>query len=252
MKVTLLGTGTSSGVPLLGCHCEVCRSSDLRDHRLRSCILVQTEGKTILIDSGPDIREQLLRQNFVPIDAVLVTHEHYDHVGGLDDLRPYCQFGALHIYGESLCMKHIRERMSYCFGDSKYPSSPTLVLHDIKPLSPFRISLLRILPLRVMHGEMSILGYRIGRFAYITDMKSMPDASFEALRGIECLVINGLRHTCHETHQTIEEAVKFIERLGVRRAYLTHLAHSAGLHSESGKYLPAYISFGFDGEIIEV
>ncbi len=252
MKITLLGTGTSSGVPLLGCRCEVCRSSDPRDHRLRSCILLQTEGKTILIDSGPDIREQLLGQVFVPIDAVLVTHEHYDHVGGLDDLRPYCQFGALNIYGESSCMKHIRERMSYCFGDSKYPSSPTLVLHDVKSLCPFNISSIEILPLRVMHGEMPILGYRIGRFAYITDMKSMPDSSFEALCGIDCLVINGLRHTCHGTHQTIEEAVKFIERLGVKRAYLTHLAHSAGLHAESEKYLPSHISFAFDGEIIEV
>lgn len=252
MKITLLGTGTSSGVPLLGCRCEVCRSSDSRDHRLRSCVLVQTEGKTILIDSGPDIREQLLRQNFTPIDAVLVTHEHYDHVGGLDDLRPYCQFGALHIYGESSCMKHIRERMSYCFGASKYPSAPTLVLHEIKPLCPVCVNQIEVLPLRVMHGNMPILGYRIGRFAYITDMKSMPESSFEALHGIDCLVINGLRHTFHGTHQTIEEAVRFIERLGVRRAYLTHLAHSAGLHSESEKYLPSHISFGFDGEIIEV
>ncbi len=252
MKIKLLGTGTSSGVPLLGCNCEVCRSTDARDRRLRSCILVQAGRKNILVDCGPDIREQLLHQEFRPIDAILVTHEHYDHVGGLDDLRPYCKFGALHVYGESSCMKHVRERMAYCFGSSKYPSAPSLLLHEIKPLESVAVDELEILPLRVMHGQMPILGYRIGSFAYITDMKSMPETSFKALQGIECLVINGLRHTEHATHQTIEEAVVFIERLGVDRAYLTHLAHSAGLHAASEKYLPPHIHFGYDGEIIEV
>ena len=250
MKITLLGTGTSSGVPLLGCTCEVCTSTRPYDRRQRSCALIETEGKRILIDCGPDIRQQLLAQPFGPIDAVLVTHEHYDHVGGLDDLRAFCKFGPLHIYGEAPCLAHIRERMAYCFGDSKYPSAPTLELHEITPLEPLPLDGTVILPLRVMHGTMPILGYRIGLFAYITDMKTMPDPSVEALKGTKFLVVNGLRHKPHDTHQTIEEAVTFIRRTGIPQARLIHLAHTAGLHDESSKYLPTNIRFGYDGETI--
>jgi phosphoribosyl 1,2-cyclic phosphate phosphodiesterase len=252
MKVTLLGTGTSSGVPVVGCRCEVCRSTDPRDHRWRSSAMIEEGGKRILIDCGPDFRSQMLAVPYARIDAVLVTHEHYDHVGGLDDLRPFCVFGSVNIYGEKLCIKHIRERMPYCFGADKYPSAPDLVLNEIEPYKSFRIGETRIVPVRVMHGRMPILGYRMGRFAYITDMKTLPEESLPYLQGVDTLVVNGLRHTPHPTHQSIEEAVEFVRRLGNPATYLTHLAHSAGLHARSTEFLPDNVHFAYDGEIINV
>ena len=247
MKIKLLGTGTSSGVPLLGCDCEVCTSKDPRDRRLRALVMIEEKNTRVLIDCGPDIRQQLLNEPFRPFDGILLTHEHYDHVGGLDDLRAYCAFGPLHIYGEAYCVNHIRERMFYCFGDTKYPSAPSLELHEVKPLEPFQVGDLTIIPLRVLHGEMPIVGYRIGSFAYITDMKTLPQSSFEALQGVSTLVINGLRHRPHASHQTIEDAVDIVERLNVSHAWLTHIAHSAGLHARSCEYLPSHIQFGYDG-----
>ena len=252
IKITLLGTGTSSGVPFIGCNCAVCRSSDARDRRYRSSALVETEGKRILIDCGPDFREQMLKVPFRKIDAILLTHEHYDHVGGIDDVRPFCHFGPVHIYGEESCISHIRQRMPYCFGESKYPSAPTLVLHPSTAFKMLDIDGLKIYPFCVMHGKMPILGYRIGDIAYITDMKTFPTQSETYVQHLQCLIVNGLRHTPHPTHQTIEEAVDFIQRHDVPEAYLTHLAHSAGLHADAQKFLPPHIHFGYDGEVITV
>lgn len=252
MKVTLLGTGTSSGVPVVGCRCDVCRSADPHDRRRRSSAMIEAFGKRILIDCGPDFREQMLTVSYAKIDAVLITHEHYDHVGGLDDLRPFCVFGSVDIYGDASCMEHIRERMPYCFGPSKYPGSPTLVLHPIEPYKSFTVAGIDIMPLRVMHGRMPILGYRIGRFAYITDMKTLPDEAFTHLQGIDTLVVNALRHTPHPTHQTIEEALRMVGCLNHPTTFLTHLAHTAGLHSLSPRFLPDNVRFAYDGEIINL
>jgi len=252
IKIKLLGTGTSSGVPRIGCHCSVCSSVDPRDRRYRSSALIEVEGKRILIDCGPDLREQMLQINFSPFDAVLLTHEHYDHVGGADDLRPFCVFGPVDIYGERCCIRDIEQRIPYCFGENKYPSAPSLILHEIEPYKVLEIGTVKIYPFRVMHGQMPILGFRIGQFAYITDMKKLPPESLKYLEGLKCLVVNGLRHNSHPTHQTIEEAVELITDLKIPKARLIHLAHSAGLHADSEKYLPPHIRFGYDGEEINI
>jgi len=250
MKITILGSGTSSGVPVVGCQCPVCASKDTLDRRLRSSALVETGSKRILIDCGPDFREQMLNVPYGRLHAVLLTHEHYDHVGGIDDLRPFCPFGTVNIYGDASCIQHISERMPYCFGSGKYPGAPSLMLHPIEPLQPLLLENVEILPFRIMHGTLPILGYRIGNFAYITDMKSCPKETEKVLDGLDCLIVNGLRHTEHPTHQTIEEAVRFVQKIGAKNAYLTHLAHTAGLHALSGEHLPDNIRFAFDGQRI--
>ncbi len=252
MKITLLGTGTSIGVPVMGCKCDVCTSADLRDRRLRCSALVETQGKRILIDCGPDFREQILPLPFNRIDAVLLTHEHYDHVGGLDDLRPFCIFGTVPIYAEPFCLNHLKERMPYCFGSSRYPGTPELDLHELSPDVPISVGEVWVLPLRVMHGKMPIVGFRMDNFAYITDMSDMPAETYDRLQGIDCLVLNALRHMPHHSHQTIEQAVKVAERLGCPKTYLTHLAHTAGLHRDSAHFLPHYVQFAYDGLVLDL
>lgn len=255
MQITLLGTGTSNGVPAIGCCCAVCKSHDWHDNRLRSSALVETGGLRILIDCGPDFRAQMLHRPFAKIDAVLITHEHYDHIGGLDDLRPFCKFGPIDIFAGQNVLDCIRHKMEYAFEDEDRPRVPHFRLNAIQPFKPFFIKQkggLKITPLRIMHGDLPILGYKIGDFAYITDMKTAPKETEDAIRDVELLVINGLRHKPHPTHQTVEMAVELVQRLGIPQARIIHLAHSAGLHAESKNYLPKNISFGFDGEILNL
>ena len=276
MLLTFLGTGTSNGVPVIGCECEVCKSADPRDRRLRSSVLLEFQAGEvamppvtvggeyrldedsllvapgsaslrILIDCGPDFRQQMLGQPYGPIHALLVTHEHYDHVGGIDDIRPFCVFGSIPIYGEPLVVRHLAERMPYCFGESRYPSAPKLQLHTIAPFQPLQIKGVEIMPLRVMHGKLPILGFKIGRFAYITDMSALPEETVTHLYGLDTLVVNALRRQPHPTHQSIAEAADLIRQLKPRRAYITHLAHSAGLHAESPSLLPDNTVFAYDG-----
>ena len=248
MKITFLGTGTSTGVPQMGCTCAVCTSDDPHDRRLRTSALVESDGgKHILIDCGPDFRQQMLALDFRPIDAVLITHEHYDHVGGLDDLRPLSVFGNVDVYAEDFCATHLEERIPYCFAENKYPGVPQIRLHRIRPGEEFRIGDAGILPLRVMHGRLPILGFRIGPLAYITDMKTLPPDQLPLLQGIRTLVVNGLRHTPHNTHQTIAEAIELSEQLGRPRTFLIHMGHSAGLHRDSHLFLPSHASLAYDG-----
>lgn len=247
MKVRILGSGTSTGVPEIGCTCQVCTSADSRDHRLRASALVETEDARILIDCGPDFREQMLSLPFGPIDGVLITHEHYDHVGGLDDLRPFCRFGEVPIYAEALTAERLRSRMPYCFVDRSYPGTPNIPLHEIAPGRSFFINQTEVLPLRVMHGRLPILGYRIGRLGYITDMLTLPQDSFEQLMGIDVLVINALRIASHPTHQSLDEALATAERIGAKETYFIHLSHQMGLQAEAEKLLPPHIHFAFDG-----
>lgn len=249
MNIKILGSGTSTGVPEIGCTCPVCTSTDPRDKRLRASSLVHTDDATILIDCGPDFREQMLRTStFEKLDGVLITHEHYDHVGGLDDLRPFCRFGEIPIYSDAYTADHLRIRMPYCFVDKKYPGVPRIYLQEVEAGIPFYIHETEIIPLQVMHGRLPILGYRIGgRLGYITDMLTMPDASYEQLGGLDVLIVNALRTQSHLTHQSISEALATAERIGAKETYFIHMSHHAGLHAELSKQTPSHVHYAYDG-----
>lgn len=247
MKLTFLGTGTSTGVPEIGCTCPVCTSSDQRDRRLRVSALVETAQARILIDCGPDFREQMLRVPFDRLDGVLLTHEHYDHTGGIDDLRPFCRFGDIDLYADDLTCTHLRERLPYFFREVLYPGVPRLHFHSIEPYSSFTIKDVDIIPLQVMHGTLPILGYRIGRLGFVTDMLTAPKETYHALQGIETLVVNGLRPYSHGSHQTIDDAIEFACAVDSRNTYLIHMSHQAGLHAETASQLPPHVHLAYDG-----
>lgn len=250
--ITFLGTGTSTGVPQLGCSCRVCRSTDPHDHRLRCSSLIETRGESILVDCGPDFREQMLSlNNFGQLSAVLITHEHYDHVGGLDDLRPYSSKQPILIYAEQNVGDRLRERLPYCFRPTSVRGLPHLELHTVVPHDTFNIGRASVTPLRVVHGRNEILGFRIGELVYITDMKSIPDSEMEYIRGANLLVVNALRHTPHPTHQTLEEAVAFARATGIGRTYFIHMSHDMGLHAEEDARLPEGLHLAHDGLRVE-
>lgn len=272
MLLHFLGTGTSIGVPHLGCQCEVCRSADPHDQRLRTSALLQAPtGRYILLDCGPDFRTQMLRfqhqhqeewEDFsvgpykyrLPlISACLITHVHYDHVGGLDDLRPASYQHPIEICAEPQVAAEIHRHMDYCFRENAYPGAPHLSLREIEPGQTLHLEGLDIEVVRVMHGAQPIVGFRIGDMAYITDMSSAPEETIEALRGVRTLIVNGLRwERPHNTHQRIEDAVELCQLLGVERGYLIHMCHGAGFHEETNKRLPPNIQLAYDGLEIEV
>lgn len=251
MKITILGSGTSTGVPEIGCRCGVCTSEDPKDNRLRTSVLVQTDGKNILLDAGPDFRQQMLNR-FMKLDAVLVSHEHYDHVGGLDDLRPFCRFGEVPIYADEYTATHLKMRMPYCFIDHKYPGVPDISLHVVDASHSFYVDDVEIIPIQVIHGKLPILGYRIGKMAYITDMLTMPDAEYEKLQGLDCLIINALRIRPHNTHQTLEQALENAERINARNTYFIHMSHQIGLHEVIERQLPPTVHLTYDNMEITV
>lgn len=253
MKLTFLGTGTSCGVPTIGCQCEVCSSTDPHDKRLRCSALVETEHTRLLIDCGPDFRQQILPQPFRRIDGILITHSHYDHMGGMDDIRPYCQFGQIDVYADPQARQSMLEMLPYCFAEHRYPGVPAIGLHEIHPHEPLHIGDMEVIPIEVMHGQLPILGFRIGKLAYITDMKTIDEAEMSYLEGTELLVVNALRFDKpHHSHQLVDDAVAFARRVGARQTYLIHSCHDIGLHEEVNRILPAGIELAFDGQIVEI
>lgn len=246
MRVRFLGTGTSTGVPEIGCQCDICKSTDKRDQRLRASVIVYTQGKSILIDCGPDFRQQMLEVEFLPIDGLLITHEHYDHVGGIDDLRPFCKFGDVDIYAEDYVAQALKSRIPYCFTEDKYPGIPSIALNEIG-LQPFKVEGVEVIPIRLMHGMLPIIGYRIGNFAYLTDLKTIPDEEYLKLEGLDVLVMNALRIREHISHQSLEQALEKVKRIAPKKTYLTHVSHHLGLHTEIEKILPKDVFLSFDG-----
>lgn len=251
MRVRFLGTGTSTGVPEIGCQCDICKSTDKRDQRLRASVIVYTQGKAILIDCGPDFRQQMLDVEFLPIDGLLITHEHYDHVGGIDDLRPFCKFGDVDVYAEDYVAHALRSRIPYCFTDDKYPGIPSIALNEIG-LEPFKVGGVEVIPIRLMHGILPIIGYRIGNFAYLTDLKTIPDEEYHKLEGLDVLVMNALRIREHISHQSLEQALEKIEKIAPKTTYLTHMSHHFGLHAEIEKILPTNVFLSFDGLELDI
>jgi len=252
-RLRFLGTGTSAGVPILGCHCPVCESRDPRDHRYRTCALLETRHSRILIDCGPDIREQLMPLPFYPLDGILLTHIHYDHVAGLDDIRGFCVFGDQHIYADRMTCEGVRHNMPYCFTDKLYPGVPLLKLHEVEPHVPFMVGDQKVIPFEVMHGKVPIMAYRIGNLAYITDMKTISETEMDCLKGVDTLVVNALRwEKEHHSHMLVDDAVEFARRVGARQTYLVHVTHHIGFQDEAEARLPEGIHLAYDGLEIEI
>lgn len=252
MRVTFLGTGTSTGVPEIGCRCEVCCSKDPRDRRLRTSVLVEVEGKRILLDCGPDFRWQMLKNDIDQLDAILISHEHYDHVSGLDDLRPLIYKNEIPIHTEESVAEAIRTRLPYAFREHKYPGVPQLDLRCFT-MKPFHTVGVQIIPIRVYHGSLPIAGFRIGDMAYLTDMKTLPDESYDLLKGINLLIMDALRpDSRHFSHQGVDEAIVQIQKINPKQTYLIHMSHRIGLHAIAEKYLPSGIHYSYDGLILNV
>ncbi len=252
MRLTFLGTGTSCGVPTIGCQCYTCTSKDPHDKRLRCSALIETETTRVLIDCGPDFRQQIMEQPFRKIDGILITHAHYDHMGGMDDIRPYCQFGEINVYADPVARKGLLQMLPYCFEEHRYPGVPAIQLHEIHKHIPFQIGDLEILPIEVMHHDLPILGYRIGKLAYITDMKTIDEGELDYLQDIDTLIVNALREKPHHSHQTLAEAVDFAKRIGARQTWLIHSSHDIGRHEEVNASLPSDIQMAYDGQVIEI
>ncbi len=261
MELTFLGTGTSTGVPQLRCGCPTCTSSDPRDRRSRASALLEVAGKRILIDCGPDFHRQMLRHGTRSredrLDALLVTHQHYDHVGGIDDLRPYCHQADMEadgfpVYCQRDVARDLRERMPYSFKADPYPGVPRFDLREIEAGKPFRAAGVDVLPVRINHYMLDILGFRIGGLGYVTDAKRMPDETVEALRGVDTLVINALRRKPHLSHITLDEALELVGRIGPRVAYLTHISHDMGRYADVAPSLPGNVFLAVDDQKIEI
>lgn len=248
MKVTFLGTGTSQGVPVIGCSCPICTSLDFRNKRFRTSVHIEVEGFSLVIDTGPDFRMQMLRAGIKKLDAVLFTHEHKDHTAGLDDIRPFnfLQQKDMPVFGRRNVLDQIRQEFSYIFSDKKYPGVPQVDCVEIDE-NPFHFNGITITPIPVLHYKLPVLGFRIGDFSYITDANFISDESLKLLEGTEILVLNALQKESHISHFTVEEAILEARKIGAKQTYFTHISHRLGLHDEVDGELPEGISLAYDG-----
>ncbi len=254
MKVRLLGTGTSQGVPVIGCECDACLSSDPRDKRLRTSCLISIGDIRINIDIGPDFRQQMLESGGKEIHAVIVTHEHNDHIAGLDDVRPF-NFKYqkdMPVYCLPRVADFIRNRFNYIFEKKQYPGVPQVVLREMDGNTPIKIEGIEIIPIHIMHGLLPILGFRIGKFAYLTDVFKIPDSEFKKLEDLDVLVLSALRHQQHYSHLTVAEAIELSQKIGAKKTYFTHFSHLLGPQTTFEADFPENIFAGYDGLEFEV
>lgn len=246
MDLLFLGTGTSTGVPQIGCNCRTCTSANIKDKRLRASVLITNGLTRLLIDCGPDLRQQLITNRIYKLTGILLTHDHYDHVGGLDDVRP---LGEAQVYAEKRVINIVKRNMPYCFGDNRYPGVPTINLHEIDENS-FEIENTTIQPIRIMHAKLPILGFRINNIAYLTDVKTIDDKAIEQLQNLDVLVLNALRINDHISHLSLSEALEIAAKIAAKKTYFTHISHDLGLHDEINCILPPNIQLAYDGMII--
>ncbi len=250
MKITLLGTGTSQGVPVIGCECEVCRSTNPKDKRFRTSAMLEWNDYRFMIDCGPDFRMQMLREKVNRIDGIFFTHEHADHTAGLDDIRPlyFRQNSPIPIYGLQRVINDLEKRFNYIFTEKKrYPGAPRVSINLLEPHKTVKIGGKILEPLPVLHGQLPILGYKIENFAYITDAKTLPESTISALKHIDLLIINSLHHFQHDKHFNLREALQAIKIIQPKQAVLTHISHHLGLYDEANPQLPQNVILGYDG-----
>lgn len=248
MRITFLGTGTSQGVPVIGCQCPVCSSVDFHDNRLRSSILIETQGVHLVVDTGPDFRQQMLRERVRKLDAVLFTHEHKDHTAGLDDIRSFnfLQRKDMPIYARDQVIRQLKQEFSYIFHEKKYPGVPQVKVNEIEN-TPFQVNGVEITPIEVMHYKLPVYGFRIGDFTYITDANYISETEKEKIKGSKVLVLNALQKQEHISHYTFQQAIELMEEIQPEKGYFTHISHRLGLHAEVSKELPDFIDLAWDG-----
>lgn len=252
MKVTFLGTGTSQGIPVIACGCIVCRSEDPKDNRLRTSVLIEEEGKNIVIDTGPDFRQQILREGVNNLDAVVFTHQHKDHVAGMDDVRAFN-----HKFKKDMdvyCTNEVEEALNreypYVFSNYRYPGVPQVKIHNIEN-KPFNIGKIEFVPIKALHYKLPVFGYRVKDFVYLTDISYISDEEKEKIRGAKIVVLDALRKEPHISHLSMQEAVDILEELKPEQGYLIHISHYMGLHKQVNKELPDFIKLSYDGLVLE-
>jgi phosphoribosyl 1,2-cyclic phosphate phosphodiesterase len=248
LKVTFLGTGTSQGIPVIACECAVCKSFDYRDKRLRTSVYIETDKLKIIIDTGPDFRQQVLRERIKQLDAILFTHEHKDHIAGLDDVRGfnYAQQRDMPVYARANVIEALKREFAYIFAEYQYPGIPRIAIHEMDG-SPFHILDEQIQPIKVMHYKLPIFGFRIQDFTYITDANFISDEEMEKIKGSKVVVLNALQKDPHVSHFTLQQAIEVIQKIQPEHAYFVHMGHRMGKHEDVEKELPENIHFAFDG-----